>query len=82
MDHIVEALTEEVQALRFRIASGLMEADEEDKLLAEQIFQDQQQEICVLRVELKSTKQSRDTYQLENARLKKYIAMLEKQVAR
>lgn len=80
MDHLVEALTEEVNNLKLKVALTFMDASEEDKALAEQIFKEQQDEIAVLSVELQAVKQSRDQYQAENARLKKYVASLEKQV--
>lgn len=80
MEHLIEALTEEVNNLKVKVALKCMDAREEDKALAEQIFKEQQDEIAVLSVELQAVKQSRDQYQAENARLKKYVASLEKQV--
>lgn len=80
MEHIVEALTEEITQLRTKIALGFMDATEEDRALAESLFNEQRDEIMVLNVELNAAKKSRDEFQVENRKLKRRIAALEKQL--
>lgn len=80
MEHIVEALTEEITHLRTKLALGFMDATEEDRVLAESLFNEQRDEIVVLNVELNAVKKSRDEFQAENRKLKRRIAALEKQL--
>lgn len=79
-EYIIEALTEEVTQLKTRVALGFMDATEEDKKLAEQLFNEQRDEIAILNIELAAVKQSRDTFQDENRKLKRRIASLEKKL--
>lgn len=78
-EYVIEALTEEVTHLRARLALGFMEGSDEDRALAEQIFNEQRDEIRNLAVELAAVKQSRDVFQAENRKLKRRISILEKQ---
>ena len=75
----IEALTEENTQLRIRLALHFMDASDEDKQYAEKLFYEQRDAINLLEVDLNSIRQSRDEFQSENRKLKRRIAMLEKQ---
>lgn len=79
-EYIIEALTEEVVLLKTRVALGFMEGSEEDKKLAEQLFNEQRDEISILTIELNAVKKSRDEFQSENRKLKRRVSMLEKKL--
>lgn len=80
MDHIIEALTEEVTSLRYKLAAGNLQATEEDRKMAERLFEEQQNEISVLQIELIAIRKSRDAFQAENQLLKRRILALEKKL--
>lgn len=77
---IVEALTEENFQLKTKIALQSFEASDEDKKAAEKLFNEQQDEISILRIELDAVKKSRDRFQSDNGKLKRRILALEKQL--
>lgn len=77
---IIEALTEENTALKTKLALGFMDASDEDRQSAEQLFYEQQKEIKMLSIELAAIRQSRDEFQAENRRLKRRVTTLEKQL--
>jgi septal ring factor EnvC (AmiA/AmiB activator) len=79
-EYIIEALTDEVTQLKTRVALGFMEATQHDKALAEQLFNEQRDEIAILNIELAAVKQSRDEFQDENRKLKRKIVSLEKKL--
>ncbi|MFM2134456.1 MAG: hypothetical protein RL156_1737 [Bacteroidota bacterium] len=76
-DSLIEALTEENNQLRKRLALHFMDATEEDKRYAEQLFNEQRDVIAVLEVEVSALTKSRDAFQADNRRLKRRIAALE-----
>lgn len=80
MEHefIIEALTQENARLKSKLALHFMDASDEDKQCAEQLFTEQQNEIAVLIVELQAVRKSRDEFQSENQKLRRRIAALEK----
>lgn len=82
MEHefLVEALTQENARLKNKLAVHFMDASDEDKKYAEQLFLEQQDEIAILCVELNAVKKSRDEFQSENQKLKRKIAILEKKL--
>ena len=80
MEHVIEALTEEVNRLKTLLAVQLMDATDEDKQFAERLFREQQEEIAILNIELASVKKSRDEFQAESQKLKRRILALEKKV--
>jgi hypothetical protein len=82
MEHefVIEALTQENTELKNKLAVKFMDASDEDKMYAEKLFKDQQDEIAVLSVELQSVKKSRDAFQMENAQLKRRVLALEKKL--
>ena len=79
-EFLIEALTQENTQLKNKLALNFMDASEEEKKYAEQLFKEQQDEIAVLSVELQSIRKSRDAFQLENAQLKRKILSLEKKL--
>jgi hypothetical protein len=74
---LIEVLTEENTTLKTKLALHFMDAADEDKKLAEQLFNEQRDLIAVLKVEVASLAKSRDQFQAENRRLKRRIATLE-----
>lgn len=80
MDHIIEALTEEIAALKNKLALISMDASNADKEEAEKLFQEQRDEINVLMIELRAIRKSRDEFQAENRGLKRQIEYLRKQI--
>jgi hypothetical protein len=79
-DEAVVALTEENERLSDRLAVVAMDATEEEKKQAEQTISDLREEIRLLKIENEALKISRDTFQAENAQMKKQIAMLQKKL--
>lgn len=80
MDHIIEALTEEIASMKNKLAVVSMDASKSDKEEAEKLFQEQQNEINVLMIELRAIRKSRDEFQAENRVLKRHIEYLRKQI--
>lgn len=76
---VIEALTEENTQLKTRLALHFMDASDEDKQFAEKLFYEQRDAISLLEVELESIRKSRDEFQSENRKLKRRIAILEKE---
>lgn len=79
-DEIVQELVAANEELTDRLAVAAMEATDEEKKLAEQTIQDLREKIRVLEIELQSVKISRDTFQNENAQLKKQVAALNREL--
>lgn len=73
IDHLVE----ENEKLRDQLAVGMAE----DKDHTAKLIEDLREENKLLRIEVKALKNSRDTYQAENAQLKKQIAMMQRKAA-
>ena len=82
MEHeiIIEALSRENQELKCRLAVARMEATEEEKRMADDIFNELLSELSVLQLEINAVKISRDGMQSENQRLKHRIITLEKKL--
>jgi predicted nucleic acid-binding Zn-ribbon protein len=57
-----------------------MDGDEIEKQMAESTIKDLRAQIRLLEIELAAVKQSRDTFQSENAQLMKQVAMLQKKI--
>jgi len=77
-EEAVQQLVAENERLNDRLAVEAMDASEEEKLLAKETIDDLREEVRVLRIENESLKISRDTYQAENASMKKQIASLQR----
>jgi hypothetical protein len=76
-DYIIEALQDEIRQLRIKVAIQTLDQDL-NETEAEKLFREQQEEIQLLHVRIEALTKSRDAFQLENARLKKRVIMLEK----
>lgn len=77
-DEAVQQLVTENERLSDRLAVEAMDATEDEKLLAKETIDDLREEVRILRIENESLKISRDTYQAENASMKKQIASLQR----
>jgi FtsZ-binding cell division protein ZapB len=63
-----------------RLAIELMEATPEEKQSAEKLIEELREEIRLLKIENQALTVSRDTFQSENAQMKKQIKMLQKKL--
>jgi ParB-like chromosome segregation protein Spo0J len=82
-EKMVDAITmlkAENDALSDKLAVATMDGDEIEKQMAESTIKDLRAQIRLLEIELTAVKQSRDTFQAENAQLMKQVAMLQKKL--
>jgi uncharacterized ParB-like nuclease family protein len=79
-DEAVAELVAENQRLSDRLAVEAMDASEEEKLAASETIAELREQIRILEIENQSLKISRDTYQRENAELKKTVASLQRKL--
>ena len=79
-DEAVQELVAENQRLSDRLAVEAMDASEEEKLAASETIAEMREQIRILEIENQSLKISRDTYQRENAELKKTVAALQRKL--
>lgn len=77
---LIGILTKQLENTRAQAAINLMDATDEDKKLAENLIKELQEENRLLKIELESVKASRDTFQNENAQLKRQVSMLMKKL--
>lgn len=77
---LIGILTKQLEDTRAQAAINLMDASEEDKKSAENLIKELQEENRLLKIELESVKASRDTFQNENAQLKRQVSMLMKKL--
>jgi hypothetical protein len=75
-DELIEHLTKENDELTMNLAIAHMGGTEEQQNEAREIINGLREEVRVLKIELVAVKQSRDTFQSENAQLKKQVQML------
>jgi ParB-like chromosome segregation protein Spo0J len=80
MADAVALLKAENEALSDRLAVATMDGDEIEKQMAESTIKDLRAQIRLLEIELAAVKQSRDTFQSENAQLMKQVASLQKKL--
>jgi FtsZ-binding cell division protein ZapB len=73
----LNSLVEENDKLRDQLAVGVSE----DKDHTAKLIEELRQENKLLKIEVKTLKNSRDTYQAENAQLKRQIASMQRKVA-
>jgi hypothetical protein len=76
----IQQLEQENKNLSDRLAVAALDATEEEKKLAEQTIADLREEVRQLEIRLEAVTKSRDTFQGENAQMKRQIAMLQKQL--
>ena len=79
-DAVIEELKQQNDDLRQRMAIKVMDATPEEKKSAEALIQELRDEIKQLEIENKALTVSRDTFQAENAQLKKQVKMLQKKL--
>ena len=79
-DEAVKELVAENQRLADRLAVEAMDASEEEKLAASETIVELRERIGVLEAENESLRISRDTFQRENAELKKTVASLQRKL--
>lgn len=77
---VIDELVERNQKLTQRLAIELMEATEEEKQSAEKLIEELREEVRLLKIENQALIVSRDTFQAENAQMKKQIKMLQKKL--
>lgn len=80
MTAAIELLKAENEALSDKLAVATMDGDEIEKQMAESTIKDLRAQIRLLEIELNAVKQSRDTFQAENAQLMKQVATLQKKL--
>lgn len=76
----IEELTNQNQQLTQRLAVQAMDATEEEKKAANNLIDELREEIRLLKIENQALVVSRDTFQAENAQMKKQIKMLQKKL--
>ena len=79
-DEAVAELVAENQRLSDRLAVEAMDASAEEKLAASETIAEMREQIRILEIENQSLKISRDTYQRENAELKKTVQSLQRKL--
>jgi uncharacterized ParB-like nuclease family protein len=79
-DEVVAELVAENQRLADRLAVHTMDATPEEKLAATETIEELREQIRILEIENQSLKISRDTFQRENAEMKKTIASLQRKL--
>lgn len=79
-DELIKHLTKENDELTMNLALAHMGGTEEEQTYAREIITGLREEVRVLNIELAAVKQSRDTFQSENAQLKQQVAMQQRQL--
>ncbi len=79
-DEAVAELVAENQRLADKLAVHTMDATPEEKLAATETIEELREQIRILEIENQSLKISRDTFQRENAEMKKTIASLQRKL--
>ena len=83
VDHrqeMVDELISQNETLTDRLALKAMDATADEKSAAESLIKQLREEIRILKLEMNAVKSSRDKFQLENAQLKRQIAMQQRQL--
>lgn len=77
---VIDELVERNAELEKRLAVELMEATPEEKTKAKDLIEELQEQVKQLTIENQALSVSRDTFQAENAQLKKQVKMLQKKL--
>lgn len=77
---VIDELVERNNELEKRLAIELMEATPEEKEKAKDLIEELQEQVKQLTIENQALSVSRDTFQAENAQLKKQVRMLQKKL--
>ena len=76
----IDELIAENEKLIERVALAAMDGTEAEKNLAKETIESLREELRITKIELVAVKQSRDTFQSENAQMKSQIKMLQKKI--
>jgi len=76
----IDELIAENEKLTERVALAAMEGTAAEKNLAKETIESLREELRITKIELVAVKQSRDTFQAENAQMKSQIKMLQKKL--
>ena len=76
----IDELIAENEKLTERVALAAMDGTEAEKNLAKETIESLREELRITKIELVAVKQSRDTFQAENAQMKAQIKMLQKKL--
>lgn len=76
----IDLLLQENEDLKARLAVAAMDGTPEEKAMAEQTINELREEVRLLKIELTAVKVSRDTFQAENAQLKKQVSMMQRKL--
>lgn len=76
----IDMLIAENEELKARVAVAAMEGTPEERAMAEQTINELREELRLTKIELTAVKVSRDTFQAENAQLKKQVSMLQRKI--
>ena len=76
----IDELIAENEKLIERVALAAMDGTEAEKNLAKETIDSLREELRITKIELVAVKQSRDTFQSENAQMKSQIKMLQKKI--
>ena len=79
-DEVIDELVERNAELEKRLTVGVMEATPEEKNKAQDLIEELQEQIKQLTIDNQALSVSRDTFQAENAQLKKQVKMLQKKL--
>lgn len=79
-DQVIDELVERNSELEKRLAVEVMEATPEDRIKAKNLIEELQEQVKQLTIENQALSVSRDTFQAENAQLKKQVKMLQKKL--
>lgn len=77
---MVDELITQNETLTDRLAVQNMDATAEEKQAAQDLIKQLREEIRILKLEMNAVKSSRDKFQLENAQLKRQVAMQRRQL--
>lgn len=76
----IDMLLAENEELKARLAVAAMDATPEEKAMAEQTIAELREELRLAKIEMTAIRVSRDTFQAENAQLKKQVSMLQRKL--
>lgn len=76
----IDVLIAENEDLKARLAVAAMDATPEEKSMAEQTINELREELRLAKIEMTAIRVSRDTFQAENAQLKKQVSMLQRKL--
>jgi hypothetical protein len=76
----IDELIAENEKLTERVALAAMDGTASEKNLAKETIESLREELRITKIELVAVKQSRDTFQSENAQMKSQIKMLQKKI--